>query len=278
MATGLQDGYDRSTTAIVVNAGDSTARSRLLRCRGGDFDERELPSDAHGPQRTSGEVLETSNQNVARECHVANLASMLHLACEDHTPATPCIPGRTFACSTGELASVLIRRKARRLLRSGRFARSDREDVEQELRTHLWRQAAKFDPAIASWEKFVSFILDKRCVSLIRQRTAEKRNPRREECSLNDTVLDADGRVVDRHQVTPEASVDFRSREDLRSDLSHTLRGRISDEAWLVARGLVESNLTEIAREQGWSRAKAGRHLKELREACEDLGLRDYLA
>jgi len=175
-----------------------------------------------------------------------------------------------------QAAHPFVLGKARRLSRRRGFNRSDREDIEQELRLHLIQQAAKFDPTITTWEKFVSFILDKRGISLLRQQTAEKRSPLREECSLNDSVRDADGRIVDRHQTTPEASRDFRVLMDLHADLE-VLRQRISDEAWLVARGLGEGNLASIAREQGWSRATADRHMRELRQACEDLGLREYL-
>jgi RNA polymerase sigma-70 factor (ECF subfamily) len=170
----------------------------------------------------------------------------------------------------------LIKSKSQRLSRRGGFTPSDREDIEQELRLHLWRQASKFNPSITTWEKWVSFILDKRCVSILRQHAAEQRSRKREDCSLNDPVLDADHRLVDRHQTTAEAARDFRWLMDLRVDIEG-LRKHLSDDAWLLLRGLVEGTIAGIAREQGWSRAIVARHLRELRSACEDSGLSDYL-
>jgi RNA polymerase sigma-70 factor, ECF subfamily len=172
--------------------------------------------------------------------------------------------------------SRLIKNKARRLSCRGGFTASDKDDIEQELCLHLWRQASKFDPTIASWLKWASYILDKRCVSILRQHTAERRSRKREECSLNEPVLDTDHHVVDRHQTTAEAAQDFRWFLDLRADIEG-LRNRLSEEAWLLHRGMVDGTIAEMAREQHWSRTRVARYRRELRQVCENNNLREYL-
>jgi len=172
--------------------------------------------------------------------------------------------------------SDLIRSKARRLCGRSGFTQSDREDIEQELRLHLWRKAAMYDPAITSWEKFASFILDKRGVSLLRERAAEKRSRRREECSLNDPVLDCDGRIVDRHATTPEAASTWQRLHDLERDVAD-LRERLpTDEHRQFMDALGRGGTTNsTGTELGLSRRAAERYVAELRRIIED-AFRDY--
>lgn len=177
-----------------------------------------------------------------------------------------------------ESAEPLLIRKARRLSRRRGLSRSDFEDIAQDLRAHLVRQAAKFDPTITTWEQFVSFISDKRGISLLRYLFADKRTPRREDCSLNEPVLDADGRVVERHQTTPEAGRTWqrlyelqRDVADVRATLPSELHRQIMD---ALARG---ATVNSIAVEFGISRRTAERYVSDLRQIFEDASLRDYL-
>lgn len=181
-------------------------------------------------------------------------------------------PQHPFDPSTSDLITA----KARRLCRRRGFSVSDRPDVEQELRLHLIAQAAKFDPSVGPWETFASFILDKRCISLLRYQTATKRSPGRRECSLNDPVLDGDGRTVDRHQMTAEAaSVPQRLRE-LERDVADVL-DRLPEIHRVIALGLGTGTINSVARDLDIPRSAVYRHMAELREAFEDAGLRDYL-
>ncbi|MCC6427343.1 MAG: hypothetical protein IT435_11050 [Phycisphaerales bacterium] len=175
-------------------------------------------------------------------------------------------------------AEPLFISKARRLSRRRGLSRSDFEDIGQDLRTHLIQQAAKFDPTITTWEQFVSYISDKRGISFLRYVFAEKRSPLREECSLNDPVLDGDGRVVERHQTTPEASRTWqrlyelkRDVADVRATLPTELHRQIMD---ALARG---ATINSIAVEFGISRRAAERHIGDIRQVFEDASLRDYL-
>lgn len=177
-----------------------------------------------------------------------------------------------------ESAEPLIRSKALRLSRRRGFSRTDAEDIAQELRLHLWRQAAKFNPTITSWESFVSFILDKRCISLLRHRSAEKRSPGRETCSLNESVHDNDGRVLERHETVPEvASIPQRLR-DLEQDVSD-LRARLScEDARRFMDGLVRGGTTNsMGVELELARRTAERYYAEVSKLFEDASLKDYL-
>lgn len=177
-----------------------------------------------------------------------------------------------------ESAEPLLIRKARRLSRRRGLSRSDFEDIGQDLRAHLVRQAAKFDPAITTWEQFVSYISDKRGISLLRYLFADKRTPLREECSLNEPVLDRDGRVVERHQTTPEAASTRQRLKDLERDVAD-LRERLPSELHrlimdALARG---GTINSIGTELGISRRTAERYVAELRQIFEDASLREYL-
>lgn len=170
----------------------------------------------------------------------------------------------------------LLRTKAGRLCRLGGFSQADREDIEQELSLHLWRNAALFDPAVTTWLKFASFILDKRGVSLLRERTAAKRNRRREDCSLDDQVLDDDGRVVPRHETTPEAASDPTRLRDLERDMAQVLAG-LSDDLRAAALALAFGTQNSVGPELGISRRAMAKAVDQLREIFRDAGLDQYL-
>ncbi len=176
-----------------------------------------------------------------------------------------------------EAAKSFIIAKAKRMCRRPGFNSSHQPDIEQELWRHLVTQLPKFDPN-RRWEKFVSFILDKKCISIWRDRFAEMRSPDREECSLNDPVLDADGRVVDRHQTTAEATKAWQRRHDLATDVIE-LRSRLPTENHrqvmdALARG---ASINSIANELGvpWSTAAA--YVEDITQVFGDAGMREYL-
>lgn len=177
-----------------------------------------------------------------------------------------------------EYASRLIKYNARRLCRRPGFCLSDREDIEQDLWVHLLLRLPQFNPNRGSLKTFIARVIERRVISLIRHRQAERRAPDREECSLNDPVLDADGRVVDRHQTTPEAARDWQRRHDLEHDVA-SIRDRLRSAA---ARAVVDAlgrggTINSIVSELGISRRTAERHVAELRRVFGDAGLRDCL-
>lgn len=175
-------------------------------------------------------------------------------------------------------ATRLIRFKARQLARRPGFTQSDRVDIEQELRADLLERLPRFDESKARLNTFISRIIERKVISIVRYRTAEKRSPDREECSLNDEVRDADGRLVDRHQTTPEAASVWQRLHDLTRDVSD-LRGRLESDLHrrvmdALGRG---GTINSVANELGIPRRAVQRCIAKLREVFEDAGLREYL-
>jgi len=172
----------------------------------------------------------------------------------------------------------LIRKKARRLCQHPVFTPSDQPDNEQEQRLHLHKQGSKVDPSNGGQLKYVSITLDNLCVSIFRYRTAAKRTPEREECSLNDSVLDADGREVDLHQVTPNTTCETQDEIDRKFDLEWVRRNLLSDLQQMIVPLLAEGrSITAIARELKVSPDVVQRSISDMRGVFEDASLRDYL-
>lgn len=174
-------------------------------------------------------------------------------------------------------ASGLIKFKARQLSRRSGFSRTDRSDIEQELWTDLCERLPRFDPAKASLNTFIARVVERKVISILRYHLAEMRSPARVEASLNDPVLDADGRDVDRHQTTPEATNTWQRLNDLRRDLAD-LREQLPPHLRAVMDALgLGGTINSIATEMGISRRAAEKHVSELRRLFDDAGLREYM-
>jgi len=175
-----------------------------------------------------------------------------------------------------DYAARLIHFKARMLSRRRAFALDEPEDIENDLWLDLLERLPKFDPAKATLNTFVARIVERRIVSLIRHRSAEKRSLDREECSLNDPVRDCDGRLVERHQTTPEAANDPSRLRDLERDMARRL-AHVSDDLRAVALGLAFGTPNSVCTELGISRRALAKAVEELREIFRDAGLDQYL-
>lgn len=176
------------------------------------------------------------------------------------------------------VAQSLVHAKARRLSRRNGFNRSDEADIRQQLTLHLVQRARTFDESRGPWEVFVSYILDKQCISLWRQRLAARRSPRREQFSLNELVRDGDGRGAERHEITPEASFDSQRRMELALVLKEIRQALPSELHRQVMDALGRGGTTNwIAGELGISRRKVDRCIAELRRIFEDASLQMFL-
>lgn len=170
----------------------------------------------------------------------------------------------------------LIRVKARRLCRSRGFNPSDLPCVEQELWLHLAARVDGFDPSAGRWECWASVILDRRCVSIWRQRNAEMRSPDREVCSLDDQVFDADGRAVPRHETTSEAANDPTRPRDRERDIAYVIAS-VPDDLRAVALGLAFGTPNSVCAELGISRRAMAKAVEQLREIFRSADLNEYL-
>lgn len=171
--------------------------------------------------------------------------------------------------------SRVVEYHANRLFRRLR-KRTERCDLEHDLLSDLIDRLPKFDPAKAQLNTFVARVVERRVVTLIRYRFAEMRSPEREECSLDDTALDCDGRAVPRHQLIAESSSVPQRLRELERDVAEVL-ARLSELHRAIALGLVTGTVNSIANELGIPRSAVERHIDEIREVFEDAGLREYL-
>lgn len=175
-------------------------------------------------------------------------------------------------------AARLIKFKARQLSRRSGFSRTDRDDLEQELWLDLVGRLPRYDPNKAALNTFIARIVERKVVSILRHHFAEMRSPGREEASLNDSVLDCDGRIVERHQTTPEAAATWQRLHDLERDVAEVRERLATDEARAIVDALGRGGtINSIAGELGISRRAAERQVAEARHLFEDAGLRQYL-
>jgi len=172
----------------------------------------------------------------------------------------------------------LIKWKVGRLCRRWRLPNTEAKVIEHDLGVHLELKRAEYDAAQASLATFVDRISTRWLNSYLRQRFAEKRSPRREECSLDERVRDGSGRIVVRHEIIEEASFDPQRGHDLRRDLE-TLRAQLpSDDHrhYLDAKSR-GGTTNSIAIELGVCRPRIELIEWEVRAVAIKIGLRGYL-
>lgn len=189
-------------------------------------------------------------------------------------------------CELSDYAIRHIRHRVRQLARTEGFAAQDIEDIRQDLIVDLLKRLPKFDPSKATCNMFVARIIDRKVAALIRDRNCEKRNPRREECSLNECVDDGKGGSVERIQTIAADETDRwlgrQARSDqetaeLALDVEEVLK-RLPDNLRRLCEFLKTGSIADAARAMGVPRTTLHDHVKQLREVFEAAGMRDYLA
>lgn len=68
---------------------------------------------------------------------------------------------------TDGFAARFIRNRVARLVYLHTISRTDCDDFEQELKLHLLKCIAKFDPAVAHWNVFVVMAIERRILTLL---------------------------------------------------------------------------------------------------------------
>ncbi len=154
----------------------------------------------------------------------------------------------------------------------------DPQDVAQRLGEKFAAVRHKYDPTRPGSWLWLKQVFRRECRTLRRECKAQKRAPQIWPQSLNRDAIDADGRVVDFHQIHHHpTSRDEARRRDLRMDI-HEL-SRIEP---AVRRMLEEARRTgrkpTLAQFRQASRRLGDREIARLRRLFEDRGLRDYLA
>jgi RNA polymerase sigma-70 factor (ECF subfamily) len=182
------------------------------------------------------------------------------------------------------IAEKLIRRKAKELIGKAGFSRSDREDIEQELRLHVLQAIPQFDPQAGDWSAFLKTVIERTAAKLWQHSLAEMRHPDRSE-SLQQLVQGEDGFLTEKANTlledahTRRLGTTARSDHD-RVDLVHdvaTVLAKLPDDLRNLGERLQHQSVGEIARETGMPRSTLRDALKRLRAVFEEAGLDEYL-
>jgi RNA polymerase sigma-70 factor, ECF subfamily len=172
----------------------------------------------------------------------------------------------------------LIHHKAKQLVGKRGFTESDLADIKQDLTLDLLVRLKTFDPSRAKRHTFVAMVVEHRVAAIIEHRVAARRDGRREECSLNDSVSDHEGKIVERHETL---DADCRGRGHSKSrDMAVDVQAAIASlppRLQVLCSHLQTKTIAEVARELGVPRMTLYGDIKRLKAAFEEAGLGDYL-
>jgi len=182
-----------------------------------------------------------------------------------------------------DYAETLIHHKARQLVGTAGFTRDDIEDLEQEMRLDLLERLPKFDPNKATYNTFVSRLVERKISNLIRHRTQEMRDFRCEEGSIHDPIPSSRGgdTEVERIETVTQDEQDFRldrhtrsaeERRDLKLVISLALE-KLPADLRELAELLQAMSITEAACELDIPRNTLYGRVARLRRAFEAMGL-----
>lgn len=184
-----------------------------------------------------------------------------------------------------EYAARVIRHKAKHLVGTAGFTESDRDDLEQEMMLDVITRLPKFDANKGTPKTFVARIIERKISKLIRHRTSDMRDYRREAFSLNENMEDGDGGSVERGDLVSRESIDPVVASNSRSgvdemaflqDMEAVLSG-LPGHLRRLCEILKTGTVSDAAREMGIPRTTLHDHVTKLRSLFEDAGLREYL-
>jgi len=168
----------------------------------------------------------------------------------------------------------LIRRKARQLVHRVGYTKSDQPDIEQELQLHLWKKAARFDPARSHWNAFATIVVERHVARLIEKGRTKKRGRCLNIVSLQTLVEDADGLVVRLDQMIGAEEQAARTGQEpcadsRRSERNHDVAAVLESlplDLRSVCAQLMTDSQTSVARRLGIPRSTLRYWLRAVRE------------
>jgi RNA polymerase sigma-70 factor, ECF subfamily len=179
--------------------------------------------------------------------------------------------------------SRFLRAKVRQLIGRAGFTESDRNDLLQRFAENLHRRRTKFKPNRGNWEAFVVVISENLLATIIEERSAEKRDFRRNGCSLNTNVTDGDGTRVEMSATLSDADDNRHGAKksaadsaELVMDMAELLDALSADDRDICER-LKCNSLSAVARELGMSRDALRKKIKLIRQRFENTEMRAYL-
>lgn len=179
----------------------------------------------------------------------------------------------------------LIVFKTKRLCRQAGFTQSDIEDIEMDLSLYLRSRLIQYDPKRGAFTTFVNCVLENRVRELVHQQTRATNDQRRNEYSLNETLIDVSGDPVSRGDLIEDDAYAIRlgnisrtRRElvEMQIDVSRALQSL--PEEWQEACTLMADYcMREVSRITGisWQRLYVIR--KRVQKIFREYGLEEYL-
>ncbi|WP_096784475.1 helix-turn-helix domain-containing protein [Rhodobacter sp. CZR27] len=185
-------------------------------------------------------------------------------------------------CDARSRVSRNICHRAERLARSGAIPGMDAEDIKQDLRLHLYRRDAKFDPSRGQYDTFADRVLANRIATL-----AAPTERLRVERAWIDFDTPSEGRgddaVLALAETLPESAAPHagsaRSPDEafgLVRDVRRFLAG-LTPACRDLALALIDMSPTEAAQALGIHRSTVYARLGTIRKAAEALDLAAYL-
>lgn len=177
--------------------------------------------------------------------------------------------------------TALIRVKARQLVRSGQFLRSDEEDLRQELTLRLLQRARRYDPTRATLNTFAERVVCSLVATLLREQRRQKNSILRGavsievRCDCGDegaTLLRELLQDADQRRRTGAAISDPLDSAE-RADAIHNAVADLPPELRDICQRLMRATATEVARELGISRHQVQQAITTLRERFTTAGL-----
>ncbi len=177
----------------------------------------------------------------------------------------------------------MIRHRARELAKRYRFRSSDRQDLAQELTLHVLKIWRKFGHQVKDRDAFLSKVLSRHAITLVRRYKAKKRNDQAV-VSLSDLV-ENEGEEAELGDTLLEEVHDFRLGSKQRPGLEQ--QALVADVATVLAKlpphlrdlcqRLQKQTVAEIARDTGVPPTTLHDHIQRLREIFTEAGLQNYL-
>lgn len=168
---------------------------------------------------------------------------------------------------TEGFAARFIRYKVGRLVMRATIRRSDRDDLEQDIKLHLVRRFAQFDPALAHWNTFVVTVVERYILTFLvmRRRRRQLRFASLEAFARADLESDDEGRAMALgEQESDCGSHDPMLQLDLVLDVQHIL-ARLPERVQHLCRRLMSNSLAEVARQMQVPRTTLRGHILLLR-------------
>ncbi len=182
---------------------------------------------------------------------------------------------------TSGFAAKLIRRKAKQLVGRAGFTRSDRADLEQEMKLRVWQRFGRFDPRIAHWNAFVTTIVERHVATILQAARRKKRLEGETLTSLSELVEDCDselvelGETISPEQKEPLMGCYVATGEEqcaLKLDVADVM-ANLPDDLRELCELLKFHNVKDAAREMGIPRTTASSMVSRLRQIFVDAGV-----